>query len=73
MSVRSGRLPRDLSPNRLTAAVAARRAAGQPLLDLTESNPTRVGLAYPDDLLAPLGSPTRIAVLARAVRLARRP
>ena len=61
MSVRSGRLPRDLSPNRLTAAVAARRAAGQPLLDLTESNPTRVGLAYPDDLLAPLGSPSRIA------------
>ena len=60
MSVRSGRLPRDLSPNRLTAAVAARRAAGQPLLDLTESNPTRVGLAYPDDLLAPLGSPTAL-------------
>ena len=60
MSVRSGRLPRDLSPNRLTAAVAARRAAGLPLLDLTESNPTRVGLAYPDDLLAPLGSPTAL-------------
>jgi len=56
VSVRSGRLPRDLSPNRLTAAVAARRAAGLPLLDLTESNPTGVGLAYPDDLLAPLGS-----------------
>ena len=56
MSVRSGRLPRDLSPNRLTAAVAARRAAGLPLLGLTESNPTGVGLAYPDDLLAPLGS-----------------
>jgi len=53
--VRSGRLPHDLSPNRLTAAVAARRAAGRPLLDLTESNPTRVGLPYPEDLLAPLG------------------
>ena len=31
-----------------------RRAAGQPVIDLTESNPTRVGLDYPKDLLAPL-------------------
>jgi alanine-synthesizing transaminase len=43
VSIRSGRLPRDLTPNRLTAAVARRRASGAPLLDLTESNPTRVG------------------------------
>ena len=57
MSLRSGRLPRDLTPNRLTAAVARRRASGAPLLDLTESNPTLVGLSYPADLLAPLGSP----------------
>ena len=57
MSLRSGRLPRDLTPNRLTAAVARRRASGAPLLDLTESNPTLVGLTYPADLLAPLGSP----------------
>ncbi len=56
MTVRSARLPRDLSPNRLTRAVAARRASGDALLDLTESNPTRVGLSYPDDLLAPLAS-----------------
>ncbi|MGD9906820.1 MAG: aminotransferase class I/II-fold pyridoxal phosphate-dependent enzyme [Vicinamibacterales bacterium] len=57
MILRSTRLPRDLTPNRLTAAVAARRAAGRPLADLTESNPTRVGLPYPHDLLAPLGDP----------------
>jgi alanine-synthesizing transaminase len=57
VSIRSGRLPRDLTPNRLTAAVARRRASGAPLLDLTESNPTRVGLTYPSDLLAPLASP----------------
>jgi alanine-synthesizing transaminase len=57
VSVRSGRLPRDLTPNRLTAAVAARRASGRPLLDLTASNPTAVGLAYPPALLAPLGHP----------------
>lgn len=54
MSLRSGRLPRDLSPNRLTAAAARMRASGRPYVDLTESNPTRVGLAYPQDLLSPL-------------------
>jgi alanine-synthesizing transaminase len=57
VTLRSGRLPRNLSPNRLSAAVAARRAAGHALVDLTESNPTRVGLPYPPDLLAPLGAP----------------
>jgi alanine-synthesizing transaminase len=60
VSVRSGRLPRDLTPNRLTAAVARRRASGAPLFDLTESNPTQVGLTYPSDLLAPLGSPAAL-------------
>jgi alanine-synthesizing transaminase len=55
VSVRSGRLPRDLMPNRLAAAVAARRASGLPLLDLSASNPTAVGLSYPPGLLAPLG------------------
>jgi len=57
VSLRSRRLPRDLSPNRLTTAIAAARAAGRPLVDLTESNPTRVGLPYPEGLLAPLGHP----------------
>lgn len=52
--MRSSRLPASLAPNRLAEAVAHRRASGQPLLDLTESNPTRVGLAYPPELLAPL-------------------
>ena len=32
-------------PNQLTTALAKSRAAGRPLLDLTESNPTRVGLS----------------------------
>jgi len=31
-----------------------RRRAGWPILDLTESNPTRAGFEYPADLLAPL-------------------
>jgi aspartate/methionine/tyrosine aminotransferase len=48
------RVAADLSPNRLARAVQQRRASGQPLLDLTESNPTRAGFDYPDDLLASL-------------------
>src|SRR5258707_3744970 len=50
----STRVPRDLAANRLTIAVAAQRAAGRSLIDLTESNPTRAGFDYPADLLAPL-------------------
>jgi aspartate/methionine/tyrosine aminotransferase len=53
----SQRLPASSAPNRLSRAVAALRAAGEPYLDLTESNPTRVGLPYPEDLLAPLADP----------------
>jgi len=36
----------NLSPNRLSEALAARRAAGKPLLDLTVSNPTECGFEY---------------------------
>jgi alanine-synthesizing transaminase len=53
----SERVPAQLRANRLASAVAARRAAGQPILDLTESNPTRAGIPYPSALLAPLGDP----------------
>jgi hypothetical protein len=50
----SSRLPGELAPNRLSAAVAAHRAAKRPCIDLTATNPTTVGLHYPGDLLAPL-------------------
>jgi aspartate/methionine/tyrosine aminotransferase len=50
----SRRTPSQLAPNRLSEAVARRRADGGRIIDLTESNPTRAGFAYPDDLLAPL-------------------
>ena len=53
-SVFSGRLPPNLAPNRLARALAARRRANLPIIDLTESNPTRAGFEYPEDLLAPL-------------------
>lgn len=41
----SSRTRWDLGPNRLTVALEARRRAGLPILDLTESNPTGCGLA----------------------------
>jgi aspartate/methionine/tyrosine aminotransferase len=36
----------NLAPNRLSEALAAHRAAGKPLLDLTVSNPTECGFEY---------------------------
>ena len=53
----SDRVPKELAPNRLSTTVAAARAEGRPLVDLTVSNPTRVGFEYPHDLLAPLAAP----------------
>ena len=50
----SSRIPANLAPNRLTEALQACRAQGRTFIDLTESNPTRVGFEYPPDLLAPL-------------------
>jgi aspartate/methionine/tyrosine aminotransferase len=50
----SSRLPSALAPNAITRAVAAIRAGGMPILDLTETNPTAVGLPYPPGILAPL-------------------
>lgn len=42
----SGRLDWEAKPNRLAELLAKKRAAGAPILDLTESNPTRAGIAY---------------------------
>jgi alanine-synthesizing transaminase len=47
----SNRLPGHAEVNTLSQAVARLRAAGTAFVDLTESNPTRVGLPYPADLL----------------------
>jgi aspartate/methionine/tyrosine aminotransferase len=55
--IRSSRLPPNLDPNPLARALAEIRRRGGAIVDLTESNPTRVGLAYPADLLAPLADP----------------
>ena len=44
----------DLRPNRLAELVAARRAAGARILDLTLTNPTQAGLPAAPGLLLPL-------------------
>jgi alanine-synthesizing transaminase len=53
----SNRLPASLATNRLTDAIQRYRSGSRPLIDLTESNPTRAGFNYPTDLLAPLADP----------------
>jgi alanine-synthesizing transaminase len=59
--MRSSRLPADLTPNAVTRALARALAAGRDVVDLTESNPTRVDLDYPPDTLAPLADPAALA------------
>ena len=41
----------NLSPNRLSEALAQHRAAGKPLVDLTVSNPTECGFVYDPGLI----------------------
>lgn len=53
----SSRLPRQLSANEFSAAIAALRAQGVTLRDLTVTNPTRVGLAGSPETLAALSDP----------------
>jgi alanine-synthesizing transaminase len=48
----------NLETNRLSAALAAHRAAGKPLIDLTISNPTECGFQYDQEvILSALGNP----------------
>jgi hypothetical protein len=57
VAVFSARTRWDLRPNRLAARLASKRASGARLLDLTESNPTRARIPYPEDLLQVLARP----------------
>ena len=50
----SSRLPALLQPNAISRAVTRLRQSNVPLIDLTETNPTAVGLSYPPDVLASL-------------------
>jgi len=58
MTAFSRRTPEDQRPNRLAAA---RARLGEPAFDLTESNPTRCRLPYPEDLLEALADPRGLA------------
>jgi len=52
----------NLAPNRLSQALAAHRAAGKPLLDLTVSNPTECGFEYDRSaILNALGNPAALS------------
>ena len=53
----SSRVPAARTVNRLSRMRARCAARGVDVTDLTESNPTRVGLIYPPDLLDALASP----------------
>ena len=57
----SARARFDLTANRLAELVARKRAAGVAVLDLTETNPTRVGLQAPPDVLSALADPSALA------------
>ena len=51
----------NLETNRLSAALAAHRAAGKPLIDLTVSNPTECGFQYDDEaILSALRNPAAL-------------
>jgi alanine-synthesizing transaminase len=56
----SSRLPRESAPNALSLALDELRRTRTPYVDLTESNPTRAGISYPDDLLQRLSAPAAL-------------
>jgi alanine-synthesizing transaminase len=67
----SSRLRWDLAPNRLTRLLDERRSAGAAILDLTESNPTAAGFAYPSDqILAALADPRALRYQPAAAGIA---
>jgi hypothetical protein len=53
----SSRFHWDAPHNRLTELLAAKRARGARILDLTQSNPTRAGFVYPDAMRRAFDSP----------------
>ncbi|MDQ3347261.1 MAG: pyridoxal phosphate-dependent aminotransferase [Acidobacteriota bacterium] len=53
----SSRTTGELQPNRLTEEIRRARASGRQVIDLTVTNPTTCGFAYPPALLASLADP----------------
>lgn len=69
----SSRLPKSLEPNEFTKILEEKRATGQKLLDLTQSNPTTAGFAFASVTPLPLHKVTanRYEPLARGMKEAR--
>ena len=57
----SSRLPHGVQTNALTTLLEVKRRAGTRILDLTESNPTRAGIVYPEGFLDALSDPRSVA------------
>jgi len=65
------RLHWELAPNRLSRLLEEKRASGTPILDLTESNPTAAGFAYPGEaILSSLADPRLLRYEPSAAGLA---
>ncbi|MFH0902676.1 MAG: pyridoxal phosphate-dependent aminotransferase [Pseudomonadota bacterium] len=59
----SRRLPWTQQANALTSLLDAHRRRGARICDLTVSNPTQVGISYPDSVLASLADPRGLIYL----------
>ncbi|MEO8595715.1 MAG: pyridoxal phosphate-dependent aminotransferase [Candidatus Solibacter sp.] len=57
----SSRFHWDTQPNRLSLALAVKRAAGVRILDLTQSNPTDAALEYPAEIVPSFTNPGMLA------------
>jgi aspartate/methionine/tyrosine aminotransferase len=57
----SSRVPEELQPNRVARAVRRARGDRRALIDLTITNPTRVGIEYPREILVPLSDPAAVS------------
>lgn len=57
----SSRFHWDFRPNRVSELLAEKRRAGAPLLDLTESNPTKADLAYPPEIVRAFQDPRMLS------------
>lgn len=57
----SSRLRWDFRRNRLAEALLEMRQRGRPILDLTESNPTRAGFSYPGEIIHALDDSRALA------------
>ena len=60
VSVFSRRTAWNIAPNRIAATLEQRRRSGQPVLDLTETNPTKVGLPIPESEILAALTDTRV-------------